>query len=197
MSRQNPTIALGNTLYGWLLKAYPPMYRREYAAEMSLTFRNMSHDAHQAGGLRDLLLLWARVLFDYVDSLLAAYAETVRERNLRPQITASILILIAPGSLLWIAAFFDLVLDLPWLFETIFLPISDSAMPDDLFFPFITFLMPGIAFTLSLILWKRNRTDGKRTFLPYVILGISGFIIIATAKFLIGENLIPYLQEIL
>ena len=190
MSRENSILTAVNTLYGWLLMAYPPVYRREYAVEMSLTFRDMTRDAHQEGGLRALLSLWARTMIDYADSLITAYAETVRERNLRPQIIGLILILVAPGLLLWTAAFFDLVLDMPWLFETIFLPISDSAIPDDLFYPFITFLMPGLAFVLSLVLWKRNRMDGRASFLPYVILGISAFVIVATAKFLIGENLL-------
>jgi hypothetical protein len=184
-------ITIANRLYGWLLMAYPPMYRREYAAEMSLTFREMNRDTLQQDGLRGLILLWVHTLIDYADSLLTAYAETLRERNLKPQIKTLIVALIVPGALLWAAAFFDLVLDSPWLFDTVFRWTSDSAVPDDLFYPLITFLMPGIAFLLSLILWK----DNKRSFLPYVVLGISVFVIFATAKFLIGENLIPYLQE--
>jgi hypothetical protein len=188
-------IAFANTLYGWLLLAYPPVYRRAYAAEMSLTFREMNRDTLQQDGLRGLVVLWARTLIDYGDSLLTAYAESLRERNLGPQINALIVALIVPGVLLWVAAFFDLVLDSPWLFDNIFIPISDSAIPDNISYGLIAFLMPGIAFLLSMILWKRNRVDGKRAYLPYVILGISVFIIFATAKFLIGENLIPYLQE--
>jgi len=188
------TMRIADTFYGWLLMAYPPPYRREYAAEMSLTFRNMNRDALQQDGLRGLLLLWVRTLIDYADSLLTAYAEALRDRNLGPQIQALIVVLIVPGSLLWISAFFDLVLNSPWLFDNTFRSI-DSSVPDDIFYPIITFLMPGIAFLLSMILWKRSRMDGQRAYLPYVILGISAFIAIATAKFLIGENLIPYLQE--
>jgi hypothetical protein len=57
-------IAFANTLYGWLLLAYPPVYRRAYAAEMSLTFREMNRDALQQDGLRGLVVLWARTLID-------------------------------------------------------------------------------------------------------------------------------------
>ena len=56
-------------LYRALLRAYPRAFRERFADEMALVFRDATRAALEAGGLRRLIALWLRFLFDLLVSV--------------------------------------------------------------------------------------------------------------------------------
>ena len=56
-------------LYRVLLRAYPRAFRERFAEEMALAFRDAARAALEAGGLRRLVALWFRFLFDLLVSV--------------------------------------------------------------------------------------------------------------------------------
>lgn len=53
-------------IYAAITRAYPASFRKEYADEMVLVFRDMATEAWQRQGHIGLLLLWFRVLGDFL-----------------------------------------------------------------------------------------------------------------------------------
>ena len=58
------TLPLSRRLYGALLAAYPPEFRREFGREMALVFNDRCRDAGRQGGARALALVWCEALVD-------------------------------------------------------------------------------------------------------------------------------------
>lgn len=58
------THPLSRRLYGALLAAYPPEFRREFGREMALVFGDRCRDARRSGRAGALALLWCETLLD-------------------------------------------------------------------------------------------------------------------------------------
>ena len=62
----NRAVAVSQTIYGWLLRAYPPAHREEYGPAMAQLFRDQCREAWRESKGWGIMKLWLRVLPDLV-----------------------------------------------------------------------------------------------------------------------------------
>lgn len=77
----NQTLAVSQTVYGWLLRAYPPAHRAEYGPAMAQLFRDQSRDAWSEAQGWGMVKLWLRVLPDLVNTSIAERLSTLNQRK--------------------------------------------------------------------------------------------------------------------
>lgn len=68
------TLPLSRRLYGALLAAYPPEFRREFGREMALVFNDRCRDVGRRGGAGALALVWCEALVDLAKTAAAERA---------------------------------------------------------------------------------------------------------------------------
>jgi capsular polysaccharide biosynthesis protein len=61
-------LAVSQKVYGWLLRAYPPVHREEYGPAMTQLFRDQGRDAWSESRGWGMVKLWLRVLPDLVNT---------------------------------------------------------------------------------------------------------------------------------
>ena len=69
--------------YGLALYAYPTSFQRAYSESMTQAFRDLTRDAYTGGGLRAVVMLWARTAWDLAVSVFAAYVNERRSPSMR------------------------------------------------------------------------------------------------------------------
>lgn len=76
MKRRGPgkTLPLSRRLYGALLAAYPPEFRREFGREMALVFNDRCRDVRRQGRAGALALVWCEALVDLAKTAAAERA---------------------------------------------------------------------------------------------------------------------------
>ena len=67
-------------IYRMLIRAYPASFRREYGAEMTEVFRGLALEAWQECGVIGLVLLWLRIVPDFLLSGTAQHLQETRRR---------------------------------------------------------------------------------------------------------------------
>jgi len=77
----NQTLAVSQTVYGWLLRAYPPAHRAEYGPAMAQLFRDQCRDAWSEAQGWGMVKLWLRVLPDLVNTSIAERLSTLNQRK--------------------------------------------------------------------------------------------------------------------
>lgn len=58
-------LVFSERVYGWLVRLYPPGYRRRFEREMNQVFRMLCRDSYRKHGTDGVLLLWLPVLWDW------------------------------------------------------------------------------------------------------------------------------------
>lgn len=81
--RSPRVVALSESVYRWLLHAYPGPFRRAYGREMAQVFRQTCWAAHARAGVGGVALLWLPLLGDVI-------INAVRERVATPRRNAEI-----------------------------------------------------------------------------------------------------------
>ena len=59
------SLEIGLRVYGWLLRAYPPDFRRRFAVEMRQVARQLAHEAYARHGKVGLVGLWLSLAWDW------------------------------------------------------------------------------------------------------------------------------------
>lgn len=77
----NRALAVSQKVYGWLLRAYPPVHRTKYGPAMAQLFRDQCRDAWVEARGRGLLKLWLRVLPDLVKTSIIERVAAITERK--------------------------------------------------------------------------------------------------------------------
>ena len=67
-------------IYGMLIRTYPASFRREYGAEMTEVFRDLAQEAWQQRGVLGLVLLWLRMVPDFLFSGTVQHLHETRRR---------------------------------------------------------------------------------------------------------------------
>ncbi len=74
-------LAVSQSVYGWLLRAYPPAHRADYGPAMAQLFRDQARDAwHEAQGW-GVVKLWLRTLPDLVNTALTERLSALNPRK--------------------------------------------------------------------------------------------------------------------
>ena len=77
----NRVLALSQTIFGWLLRAYPPAHRAEYGPAMAQLFRDQGRDAWNEAQGWGMVKLWLRVLPDLASTVHFGTARRIKERK--------------------------------------------------------------------------------------------------------------------
>jgi len=67
-------------IYQILIQMYPTSFRREYGTEMAEVFRGLAQEAWQERGVIGLVLLWLRLLPDFLSSTTKQHFRETRRR---------------------------------------------------------------------------------------------------------------------
>ncbi len=77
----NRALAASQTVYGWLLRAYPPAHREEYGPAMAQLFRDQGRDAWSESQGWGMVKLWLRVLPDLVNTSITERLSALNPRK--------------------------------------------------------------------------------------------------------------------
>lgn len=77
----NRALVVSQKVYGWLLRAYPPVHRAEYGPAMAQLFRDQCRDAWNESQGWGMMKLWLRVLPDLVNTSITERLSALNQRK--------------------------------------------------------------------------------------------------------------------
>jgi hypothetical protein len=105
-------------LYRWLLRAYPPTFRRQFGAEMALVFEDCCRYAWRHGRSRGLANLWWRTAGDFLISVTRERIYSM-EAAMNGRILAGLLLVaFSFGNILYDALSVKAAMGIPAIFVT-------------------------------------------------------------------------------
>ena len=96
---------VSQTIYGYLLRAYPPRHRAQYGAAMAQLFRDQCRDAWNESQTLGLCKLWLRVLPDLACTSILERLAALRERKTMTEKIASLFVFRSTPAAIFLAVF--------------------------------------------------------------------------------------------
>lgn len=168
----NAIIRGSERIYGFLLKLYPPRFRREFGEEMAYVFSESLQAARAERGERGIIGLWGRILMDAGKSLVIQYIEEKKEgKTMKSESTNGIL----QNSVARAALATAVIL---------LIPLAAMLLTDDFNWGLIDFVLTGaLLFAAGLTYQLFTKQSGNTIYRAAVAIAI------ATAAFLFFSNL--------